>query len=214
MPKITFISDTHTKHQYMTGDLPGGYMIICAGDITSRGKFNEAQEFIDWFASLPYARKIFIAGNHDFVFEKPNALIVPDDVYYLQDSAIVLDGIKIYGSPWQPWFHDWAFNLMRGEPLAEKWKMIPDDTDILVTHGPPYGILDYANYSRKQVGCEELYKRVFEVRPRIHVFGHIHEGFGQKEIDGVQFINASMLDESYDYVNSPVVIDYPEPDFS
>ena len=103
-------------------------------------------------------------------------------------------GVAFYGSPWQPWFHDWAFNLPRGEALDHKWKQIPASTDVLVTHGPPWGILDTAMDGRS-CGCEELLRHVRErVRPRVHVFGHIHEGYGAEEIDGTRFFNAAVCD--------------------
>ena len=211
--KITFISDTHGKHYKTTQDLlPGGDMIIHAGDISNRGLITEIKDFMDWFGQLPYKHKIFIAGNHDFGFEairnsnEPGIKIHPN-VIYLKDESVTIDGIKIYGSPWQPWFHDWAFNLHRGEEIAEKWKMIPDDVDILITHGPPHGILDKTE-RLVNAGCEELYKRVFEVKPKIHVFGHIHEGYGMREIDDVIFINASALDAHYLYSNKPIELEF------
>jgi Icc-related predicted phosphoesterase len=203
---ITFISDTHGHHDMMTNDLPGGSILIHAGDVSSRGHYKEVCKFLEWFESLPYMHKIFIAGNHDFIFERDNALVIPDNVHYLKDSYVIIEGLKIYGSPWQPWFHNWAFNLPRGEKLAKKWAQIPDDTDILITHGPPNGILDFAIYSNENVGCEDLNIRIQEVRPKISVFGHIHEGFGQIEKDGIKYINASMLDLQYDYTNYPTVI--------
>jgi Icc-related predicted phosphoesterase len=207
--EITFISDTHSRHHLMTRDLPGGPMIIHCGDVSTRGRFQETQEFIDWFASLPYMHKIFIAGNHDFIFEKENNLTIPDTIHYLQDSSVTIEGIKIYGSPWQPWFYDWAFNLPRSGPgLASKWESIPVDTDILVVHGPPKGILDRVYRGGENVGCELLRDRILEVKPRIVSFGHIHEAYGKEEIDGVTYINASMLDLQYEYTNSPTVIDY------
>ena len=208
--EITFISDTHNYHNLMTSDLPGGPMIIHAGDVSSRGRYQEVQEFIDWFASLPYMHKIFIAGNHDFIFEKKNMLNIPDNIYYLQDSGVTIEGIKIYGTPWQPWFYNWAFNLPRSGPgLASKWEAIPEDTDILITHGPPFGILDKVARGGDHVGCELLAERIREIKPKICVFGHIHEGHGILEIEGTTYINASMLDQNYDYVNSPTIIDFP-----
>jgi Icc-related predicted phosphoesterase len=213
--QITFISDTHTLHDYVTQDLPGGDMIIHAGDVSSRGIPREINEFLEWFSSLNYKYKIFIAGNHDFGFELPRhsrekdrEIVIPDNVIYLQDDLVEIEGIKIYGTPWQPRFYNWAFNVDRGEAIAQKWKLIPEGIDILVTHGPPYSILDKTQYG-DVVGCEELYKRVFEVKPKINVFGHIHEGYGIKEIDGVWFINASVLNHRYRYTNEPVVITYP-----
>jgi Icc-related predicted phosphoesterase len=194
----------------MTSDLPGGPMIIHSGDVSSRGRFQETQDFIDWFASLPYAHKVFISGNHDFIFEKENNLTIPDSIHYLQDSAVSIEGIKIYGSPWQPWFYNWAFNLPRnGKELKAKWDAIPEDTDILVTHGPPFGILDKVARGGDHVGCELLIERIREIKPKISVFGHIHEGHGTLELEGTTFINASMLDHRYEYVNKPIIIDFP-----
>ena len=208
--EITFISDTHGKHNQLTTDLPGGWMIIHAGDVSNRGLVTEINEFTKWFSTLPYQHKIFIAGNHDFGFEqKKEGIIIPDNVIYLEDSEVVIDGIKIYGSPWQPEFFDWAFNLKRGEPLIEKWNMIPMDTNILVTHGPAFGMLDNTIQGLR-VGCEDLVRRVFDVNPKIHVCGHIHYGYGMKKSLDVNFINASSLGERYTYDNKPIVIDYDE----
>jgi len=208
--EITFISDTHGKHNQLTPDLPGGWMIIHAGDVSNRGLVTEINEFTKWFSTLPYQHKIFIAGNHDFGFEQnKEGIIIPDNVIYLEDSEVVIDGIKIYGSPWQPEFFDWAFNLKRGEPLIEKWNMIPMDTNILVTHGPAFGMLDNTIQGLR-VGCEDLVRRVFDVNPKIHVCGHIHYGYGMKKSSDVNFINAASLGERYTYDHKPIVIDYDE----
>ena len=213
--KITFISDTHNKHNHLTskgmGNILGsGDVLVHAGDISSMGKSHEIKNFLDWFSNTDFTHKIFIAGNHDFGFELIHD-IAPEykekGVYYLFDSEVVIDGVKFYGSPWQPEFYDWAFNLPRGEKLAKKWAMIPGNTDILITHGPVYGLLDYAPMGG-HVGCEELYKRVFEVKPKIHVCGHIHSGYGQKSIDGVEFLNASVLDERYEHAHKPIVVNF------
>jgi Icc-related predicted phosphoesterase len=206
--EITFISDTHGKHNELTSDLPGGWMIIHAGDVSNVGLVTEINQFTNWFSNLPYQHKIFIAGNHDFGFEqKKEGIVIPDNVIYLEDSEVVIDGIKIYGSPWQPEFFDWAFNLKRGEPLMEKWNMIPMDTDILITHGPAFGELD-DTIQGLRVGCEDLIRRVLDVNPKIHVCGHIHYGYGMKKSLDVNFINASSLGERYTYDNKPIVIDY------
>ncbi|MCY7348663.1 MAG: hypothetical protein LH614_20935, partial [Pyrinomonadaceae bacterium] len=130
-------------------------------------------------------------------------------IHYLQDSFVEIENLKIYGSPWQPRFFDWAFNLMRGAELARKWKLIPDKVDILITHGPPFGILDEVprQYFIENTGCEELRKRVEEVRPKLHIFGHIHCGYGETEKFGVKFINAANCDESYAPVNAPITFE-------
>ena len=210
--EITFISDTHGKHYKLTDDLPGGWMIIHAGDVSNRGLISEINDFTLWFSKLPYEHKIFIAGNHDFGFENEDAkkqINIPDNVIYLQDSEVVIDGIKIYGSPWQPEFNNWAFNLKRGEQLVKKWSMIPNDTDILITHGPAFGMLDYV-VQGLTVGCEDLVRRVFEINPKIHVFGHIHFSYGMKKSVDTTFINASSLGERYYYDNKPIVVDYDD----
>lgn len=214
MRDITFISDTHGLHNQLTKDLKGGYMIIHSGDISNYGTVSQINDFLNWYTTLPYKHKIFIAGNHDFGFEEVRhnndpSYVIPDNVIYLQDNFVIIDEIKIYGSPWQPRFHDWAFNVDRGDAIAEKWKLIPKDSDIVITHGPVYGILDDVPNGMR-VGCEELYKRIVEVQPKIFVSGHIHYGYGMRDFNGTTFINAASLSESYWYTNKPIVIDYDD----
>lgn len=218
MKKITFISDTHQKHGLLTNDLIGGDIIIHAGDIMTSGYYEtEVKYFCEWFSKLDnYEHKIFIAGNHDRLAEdNPNLFkrIVDEypNITYLQDSEIIIDGIKIYGSPWQPEFYNWAFNLPRKGPgLMSKWQAIPEDTDILVTHGPPNKILDYVAQSVYHAGCEELLLRVMEIKPKVNVFGHIHQGYGSTRVNEIEFINASVLNERYNYANLPTNVDYDE----
>jgi predicted phosphodiesterase len=206
--QITFISDTHTKHDELNNDLPGGPIIVHCGDISGRGRLWEVNRFFDWFVNLPYTHKIMIAGNHDFLFEK-GPVVIPEGIHYLQDSSVIVEGIKFYGSPWQPWFYDWAFNLPRNGPgLHSKWSAIPEDTDVLITHGPPKGILDRVIRGAESVGCEALRDRLLEIKPKIVAFGHIHEAHGQEIIDGIHYINASSLDHHYEYTNKPIVIDF------
>ena len=210
---ITFISDTHTKHKHVTGELPGGDILIHCGDISNRGYMNEIKNFLEWFDGIKgYEHKIFIAGNHDFGFQdNPNlcAKLLQDypTVTYLEDTSVIIDGIKIYGSPWQPRFYNWAFNVDRGWDIAQKWEKIPQDTDILITHGPLHGILD-STYTGQRVGCEDLYKKVMEIKPKVHCSGHIHYDYGMKEIDGMTFINACCLGEDYMYQNGPITLDF------
>lgn len=211
--KITFISDTHTKHKHLTNDLPGGDILIHCGDISSRGYKNEIENFLGWFDGIKgYEYKIFIAGNHDFGFQDNpkecfELLKNYPSITYLEDNSIIIDGIKIYGSPWQPRFHNWAFNVNRGWDIAQKWEKIPQDTDILITHGPLFGILDITNISER-VGCEDLHNKVMEIKPKVHAFGHIHSSYGMKEMDGMTFINASNLGEDYLYQNDPITLDF------
>jgi len=207
--KIICLSDTHNCNEIA---VPDGDILIHAGDATIQGTIPEVAAFNYWFANLPHKYKIFVAGNHDWLFETNNGYarsLLDDSIIYLQDSFVEIENLKIYGSPWQPRFFDWAFNLNRGAEMAEKWKLIPDETDILITHGPPHGILDEVprQYFIENTGCEELRKRVEIIRPKLHVFGHIHCGYGQTEKSGVKFVNASNCDESYAPTNAPVVID-------
>jgi Icc-related predicted phosphoesterase len=211
--KITFISDTHTKHQHVTKDLPGGDILIHCGDISNRGYMTEIKNFLEWFDGVKgYEHKVFIAGNHDFGFQdNPKECIELlknyPNVTYLEDNSVIIDGIKIYGSPWQPRFYNWAFNVERGEAIAKKWEKIPTDVDILITHGPVFGILDQT-YTKQRVGCEELYKKVVEVKPKIHACGHIHYARHIKQVEDVVYINACCLGEEYMYQNAPITVDF------
>lgn len=216
--KITFISDTHGSHKKLDGFLPGGDLLICGGDITGRGQKHEIDSFCGWYHKIEgYKEKILIAGNHDWGFQKNESeslSLISDHnrkITYLKDQTYFIEDqeVTIYGSPWQPEFFNWAFNLPRyGNELEEKWKAIPENIDILITHGPPYGILDYAKFSAKNVGCELLLARVKEIKPKIHIFGHIHEGFGYVFNGDTHFINASVLDENYVFRNRPLTIDW------
>jgi Icc-related predicted phosphoesterase len=211
---ITIISDTHTKHHHIPKEhLPGGDMIIHCGDISSRGSREEVRLFLEWFTDLDsYTHKVFIAGNHDFFFED-NPLqskeLVQEypNIIYLQDNMVEIEGIKIYGSPWQPEFYNWAFNLPRnGDKLKEKWKAIPENIDILITHGPPFGCLD-KTIQGQSVGCEILTEEIKRINPIIHCFGHIHYAYGFVQRDNINFINACSLGENYVYQNKPLNID-------
>ncbi len=210
MPKIVCLSDTHNCNEQIV--IPDGDILIHAGDATIRGTIDEVVMFNEWFSKLPHHYKIFVAGNHDWLFETNNRYarnLLDSSIHYLQDSSVKIEKLKIYGSPWQPRFFDWAFNLTRGAELAHKWRLIPENTDILITHGPPFGILDEvprANWT-ENTGCEELRRRVETVCPKLHVFGHIHYGYGTTEQFGVKFVNASNCDEYYEPTNAPIVID-------
>jgi Icc-related predicted phosphoesterase len=211
---ITIISDTHTKHHHIPKEhLPGGDMIIHCGDISSRGYREEVRLFLEWFTDLDsYTHKVFIAGNHDFFFEEnplQSTELVQEypNIIYLQDNMVEIEGVKIYGSPWQPEFYNWAFNLPRnGDKLKEKWKAIPENIDILITHGPPFGCLD-KTIQGQSVGCEILTEEIKRINPIIHCFGHIHYSYGYMQRDNINFINACSLGENYVYQNKPLNID-------
>lgn len=206
--RIVAISDTHGQHQSLT--LPKGDLLIHAGDISGLGRASEIKSFLDWFAAQDFTYKVFIAGNHDFFFETSAKeavdKIIPPGVDYLCDSSVEIENLQIWGSPITPWFHDWAFNRSRGKDISKHWDRIPKDIDVLITHGPPLGILD-ETMRGECVGCEDLLDRVNTVKPKHHIFGHIHEGYGSLSKNGTQFINASILDAGYVIRNKPVVLD-------
>lgn len=206
--KITFISDTHGQHQSLT--TLTGDTIIHAGDVSSKGTLYEIKAFLNWFKDLDFKYKIFIAGNHDFFFEQASEYelekLMPKNIIYLNDSGVTIDNMRIWGSPIQPLFHDWAFNRNRGKEIRKHWDLIPDKTDILVTHGPPMNILDQT-ITNENVGCADLLDTILRVKPKIHAFGHIHESYGIKNYMGTKFINASVLDVKYQIVNAPVKIE-------
>lgn len=201
--KIVMISDTHGQHHDVF--LPKGDILIHAGDVSRSGKKTQIQDFLQWFAKQEFQYKIFIAGNHDFFFEQHTeeeiAALIPENVIYLNDSGVEIEGIKIWGSPIQPWFFDWAFNRQRGSEIKKHWDLIPSNTNILITHGPVYGILD-KTVSGLNVGCEDLLEKIktlFELK--IHVSGHIHEGYGIVQETNITFVNASVLDVNYRLVH-------------
>lgn len=217
------ISDTHNLLDRVK--VPDGDVLIHAGDATNRGRVEELARFHEQFAAHPHKHKILIAGNHDWLYEKDPALarsLVRAGVVYLQDSGAVLDpdgrmypwdpgkpmeGLRFWGSPHQPEFCNWAFNLSRYEGgLAEKWAMIPEGVDVLVTHGPPAKILD-STWDGRHVGCSDLMDRVLKVRPKLHVFGHVHHSYGEATFDGMHFVNAACCDEQYMPSNPPIVVD-------
>lgn len=193
--RIVCVSDTHGYHRDL--DLPAGDVVIFAGDMTQGGSMEQLADFDDYLGASSHSRRLVIAGNHDLCFErKPEqSRKVLQHATYLQDEAVEIDGMTIYGAPWQPTLVEgagsfWAFDLPRGEALAKKWASIPDEVDLLVTHAPPHGIRDEI-YTGDAIGCRDLYERVAEVQPDIHVFGHVHERPGVERRDGTVFVNAA-----------------------
>jgi predicted phosphodiesterase len=201
---VVALSDTHGRHDRM--DVPPGDVLIHAGDLTSHGTLRNLAQFDEWLGSLPHPYKIIIAGNHDWCFQRTpeEARALVKNAQYLQDEETIIEGVKFYGSPWQPWFNDWAFNLAEPRALRAKWNLIPRDTQVLLTHGPPHGHCD-RNYLMQHTGCRELLEVVAqEVSPAYHVFGHIHEAYGVSRSGSTTFLNVSACDCSYRPVNPPV----------
>lgn len=211
--KITALSDLHGYRPV----LPGGDLLIIAGDITAADGIIEWGEFFHWLKEQDYQEKILVAGNHDNFLqlclsdEDSRAFFEDyslhdefpsDDFRYLRDSGFEFEGIKIWGSPWSlsfPGIHPGcrAFTEPEDELLKQYWDMIPADTDILITHTPPYGILDKTK-SGVLAGSKTLYNRILQVKPRLHIFGHIHEQWGRRcENDDSFFFNLSFVNERY-----------------
>lgn len=205
--KIICLSDTHGYTRDLA--VPDGDLLIHAGDLTSRGTEGQLSAACDWLRSLPHRHKVVIAGNHDFLCEKcpDEARALFHGLTYLLDEGVEIEGLTIWGSPWQPWFHDWAFNLQRGPDLAAKWNLIPTEVDILVTHGPPLGHGDRVR-GGERVGCADLLEAVKRVRPKLHVFGHIHEDAGTSWVGPTRCVNACVCDLSYLPIQPPVVVDW------
>ena len=221
--RIILISDTHGLHQHMK--LPKGDVLIHAGDCTNRGTQSDLIGFLYWFQNIKgFDTKIFIAGNHDWCFEnKPDWLpqfindenLTQSDCYYLEDNFMTIDDpkfsrpIKIYGTPWQPDFCNWAFNVPRDQ-LYKHWEKIPLDTDILITHAPPQEILDLT-LGGEEVGCSSLRYYIDEkIKPVLNVFGHIHEAYGSMVKGETLFVNGSTCTRRYVPSNKPIIIKLTE----
>lgn len=231
--RLVALSDTHNEHSSV--QVPDGDVLIFSGDFMTCGyKNNEVISFASWINSKPHKHKIIVAGNHDRLMESYQSQCLSyfsKDVIYLKDSGIVIDGVNFWGSPYQPWFYDWSFNVHRGAPIRKHWDKIPDNTDVLITHGPPYGVLDQMRPEvetwkskllippTEHLGCEELALAVNRVKPKIHIFGHIHgsygkQGYTDKEAESLMMpkvstisYNVSICNEQYHPVNEPFVID-------
>jgi len=234
--KIVAISDTHTFHKHLTSKgmgsiLPEGDLLIHSGDLTGLGRRDEVEEVFKWFKEIAprFTHGItFCAGNHDKSFDpkfnyldggrkKPDWL--EEKLYdieygghkitYLENESIEIEGLKFWGSPITPWFHGdrWGFNKHRGAEINEVWQTIPDDTDVIITHGPPAKIGDFIPSTREYVGCSDLLHRIQVIQPKLVCFGHIHEGRGIQTIDGTIYANASICDANYDPTNKPHIIE-------
>lgn len=231
--KIAVFSDTHNKHKQI--ELPECDIAIFAGDATSVGHKHEVESFLNWYGKQYQCKhKVFIAGNHDKSFDKkfyhsfedhdlfkenehlgkPGWLVdmldrarVVFQVHYLENSSVTLEGIKIWGSPITPSFYRqyWAFNADRNEEIQSYWNQIPSDANIVVTHGPVHGKLDYIPESSEYVGCVDLKAKIEEVKPALFVCGHIHSGRGVYRTDDTLYVNPSIMDNTYEKQGDPMV---------
>jgi len=203
--EITFISDTHNLHDKL--DLAGGEVLVHCGDVTTWGRKKEFDKFIDWFTRQEYKTKIFVAGNHDFCLEE-EGWVVPSNIFYLKSSEVIVDGLKFYGHPYTPIYGNMAFNMSE-DGLEKENNKVPIDTDVLITHGPPYGILD-RTHNGNNVGSASLRRLFLNFNPYINAFGHIHEAYGFRMLDGSRtvFTNCSVHELLWkgDLQTSPVIV--------
>jgi Icc-related predicted phosphoesterase len=205
--RIVFISDTHGCHRKI--EIPDGDILVHAGDCMHRGKLEELHDLNAWFGKLPHTHKVLIPGNHDWALEQDYNLCktMMSNCITLHEEAAEVCGLHFYGSAWSPRFCNWAFNADRGAQLKTIWSRIPDNTDVLVTHGPPSGVLDVVERGGSHEGCADLMERIQVIKPKIHAFGHIHEAYGKEVINGVTYVNASIMTLKYSPKNKPIVID-------
>ena len=219
--KIVCLSDTHGHHRKV--EVPQGDLLIFSGDFMTCGRrFSEVRDFGNWFSAQPHKHKILVGGNHDRLLETNRSQCLAEfskDVIYLEDTSVIIDGWKIHGSPVQPWFCNWSWNVNRGPDIKKYWDKIPMDTDILITHGPPKGIGDLTiGPHAEHVGCDDLLIRMREVNPELHIFGHIHNGYGlypptvHDQPDFTSYpemkthcMNVSICDEEYEPVNGAIM---------
>lgn len=222
--KIVLISDVHGKWNKIT--IPECDLLISAGDYSFRGEMHMVKDFHTWLNKQPARHIISVQGNHetfaDVGLAKAAALEACPNVHFIEHGAVEIEGLKIFGSAWTPWFYDWAYNAMRKlsdaqemqRPfIGDKWEDIPMDTEILITHGPAFGMLDQTYYidgvtPRERVGCDLLLQKIIQLENlKFHVCGHIHSGHGQKSFHGKQFYNASICGETYQADYEPIIVE-------
>ena len=210
MPKklrLVLLSDTHGYHNEVV--VPDGDVLIHAGDYSAQGTFRDLVAFNVWLGRQPHKHKLVISGNHDQYADTVNTEVVQEfmsNATYLENTGAYIEGKTFWGSPITPQFGHWSFMKSRGNAISMVWQMIPHQVDVLITHGPAQGILD-KNANHELCGCYDLGRYIREKQVGLHVFGHIHEGYGNKTLDNVQHINCSVLNDRYELVNKPVVID-------
>lgn len=209
--KIVCISDTHARWHDLV--IPPCDLLISAGDYSFIGETSLVYEFHTWLAKQKAAHIISVQGNHEKKVERnfsvAESLVKEIDpkIHFMAEGALEIEGVKIYCSAFTPWFHDWAWNVNRGPEIAKVWARIPEDTELLVTHGPPYGLRDEA--SGLCLGCRDLRDRIEKLpNLKLHVFGHIHEGHGIAKQNGVTFINAAICDRAYKPTNPCIIFEW------
>jgi len=222
--RFVCLSDTHNRHSHIS--VPNGDVLIHSGDFTLSGDAHEVEDFVAFIEGQPHPHKIIISGNHDTTLDpgwydqhhlryhasKCDAQglkdLIKSKFTYLEDSLVEINGIRIYGSPWTLSYHDWVFQLDGGEDIKQMWDLIPTGVDVLVTHNPPSGVKRLSiGVGGVDAGCPELKRAVSRVKPAVHVFGHVHEGYGTFKSTPTTFINGCNVNRAYKPVNKPIVFD-------
>jgi len=213
MPTIVCISDTHNLHNFLS--VPEGNILLHAGDFSLRGRESETISFLKWYEAQPHEHKIFTCGNHECGCEANHSLFLQlikehaPSCHYLNDSGMEIMGLKIWGSPVTPRFgYGWSWNRDRGADIQRHWNMIPEDTNVLITHGPPHGIVDKLEYG-EHAGCENLRKTIDEKLDNLLLtcHGHLHSAYGRETIGPKTFVNAAVVNEDYVLTNLPIVVE-------
>jgi len=213
-PVLVVLSDTHGRHTAMRHPVPDGDILVHCGDFCGHGKLREVADFANWFANFPHPHKLVTAGNHDRpVEEDPDhcrALFAERGIELLLGESVTIEGFRFFGSPVTPTFFNWHFMRDRGAAIRAEWEKIPVGTDVVFTHGPPYGHGDltspWQGNPPRSAGCLELLERLRLVRPQLHLCGHIHEGYGvtcSDEVPGTTFVNAAICNERYQPDHAP-----------
>lgn len=212
--RVALISDTHLVHEdsgVPEIKIPDADILIHTGDAAITGTFDEIARFCAWFRPLPHRHKIFVPGNHDtpFAKDRDKAVALLPGVHYLEGDLTVIEGLRIWGGPWQPAYDDSAaFALPRGTALRQKWDKIPERVDIVATHCPPHGILDKIQ-NGTSVGCADLRDVVLRREPILHTFGHIHPAGGQaRRLGKTLFVNAALMNVALTYDDrQPILVE-------
>lgn len=210
--RILCISDTHNRIDKLEG-IEEADLLVHAGDFSMQGTIKEYERFNSELGKIKHRYThgiVTIEGNHDWLGEKNPALArtIITNAVLLRNESCIINGLRVYGSPASPEFYSWAYNYERGSAIKAVWDNITQ-CDILITHSPPMGILDQTPHSGG-VGCQDLLDKVLEVKPKLHVFGHIHHSYGQQDFNGTHFVNAASCNERYEPIHPPILIDWAE----
>ncbi|MGL4908978.1 MAG: metallophosphoesterase family protein [Bacteroidales bacterium] len=196
--KILHLSDTHSKHRLLQ-NLPTADVIIHSGDASLSGSEEEVLDFLNCFCDLDYPHKIFVAGNHDDCLYGEQIEGLPDNFHYLCHSGVEIEGVHFWGVPL------FLEDGLKDGQIEKLTNRIPDNTDVLISHSPPYGILDFED--NVHYGCEYLLERTKQIKPRLHLFGHVHANHGITKIHQTTFANSTIMNEEYKFINKPRLLE-------